>query len=205
LILSNQSIMKIFISSTFLLFFLFSCSKKDEPATIIYPEENPLQGFLNATGYNEKIYNPGAPYSNFSVCGFSFKPVVNGKINSVYLRIYQTGINTKVKIWDVALKTPIWFKDDFYSFDNGNKGSTMNIDLPLNLIKEKEYMITMITKSHYTRLRNDDLPATYPVKSGNLLITGAYFESYVSDLLLPKIKNPNGYFGDVSFNFQRTE
>lgn len=185
---------------------LISCSKNEPKLVeaIIYPEENPLENYLVLMSFNE-FGSLVSLNGKSTEIGFSFKPMVTGKINSIYLRIHKTGFGTKVTIWDVATRFPVYSRSDVWSFTSEPAGNTANLN-SVELIKGKEYMITMNTSYYYEYRRNDYQPANYPIKSGNILITGFYYQETDNfDTVFPLNTIDNKYQGNVSFNFQRTE
>ena len=83
----------------------FSCKKKETANS----EVNFLSAYLAATGFDEDttvIVNSG-----FYEFGLSFKPLVNGKITAVVVKIPDVNTSLRVTIWDKAtanvLKTEI--------------------------------------------------------------------------------------------------
>jgi hypothetical protein len=76
-----------FFASTIL---LVSCSKKDEPivATPMASEQDPLNDYLIASGFNEMTESI---VNNFDrELGYSFIPLVNGKITAIVVKIPDT-------------------------------------------------------------------------------------------------------------------
>lgn len=186
---------------------LFSCNKnEDNPAqSKIYPEENPIAEFITATRINEFGAIVNTSSTSPKEIGFSFKPLVSGNLNSVFLRIPDIGDSVRITIWDVATRFPIYTGDNIKNLSNKASGNIFIIN-PIKLIKNKEFMITMNTTSYYEYRRNDYSNINYPVTNGNILITGFYYAITPNgNRVFPLNSYQNLFQGNVSFNFQRTE
>ena len=185
-----------------------SCSKSDEPApvkpVVVYQEENFLDGYLASSGFNQTYTNTIDGAQN--EIGTEFTPIVNGKITSITIRIPAPTNNFNITVWDKATKSVLkTISSGFSPPFPANTILTIPIpDLNLNLIKNKEYAITMNTNDWYNHKRTDGTAVTYPITVGNIKIlsykyiagtTGAY----------PTTENNTVYSGDLSFNFIRTE
>jgi hypothetical protein len=198
------------IKTTFALVMLtlltFSCSKNDETPTtnnsVPFPEENFLAAFLAASGFDQvntpEVTNPIAYYS----WGFSFKPKVNGTINSVVLKLPSSDGDVKVRIWKVS--TQALLKEVSIIVATNNLAVTKTIE-KLPLLKDEEYLIVMDTNSYFERKRSDNQSVNFPVEANNIKLTGIFNSSLTNTF--PGFGQPNRayYFGDLSFNFQQTE
>lgn len=185
---------------------LFSCSKDEEkPVAIVYAEENPIAEFVTSTRINEFVAVVNTSNTSPTEIGFSFKPIVSGKINSIFLRIPTIGASVRITIWDVATRFPIYTGNNITNTSNEPAGNIISIN-PITLIKDKEYMITMNTSYYYQFRRTDYSAINYPVANGNILITGFYYAITPSgNRVFPIDSYQNLFQGNVSFNFQRTE
>jgi hypothetical protein len=76
--------------------------------------------------------------------------------------------------------------------------------VPLALVKDKEYTITMNSNDYYMKTKTNGTAATYPMTIGNVIIT-SYREGYGLAQTFPQGTQPDYYDGNCSFNFQRTE
>ena len=180
--------------------FTFSCSKDDapEPTKVLAPLQDPLPGYLAATGFNEKSSIEIDSWDNEH--GFSFIPLVNGKITAIVIKnpAVQSGI--RVTVWDKL---------------NGTVLRTEYIDLPtagveivkqitaLELVKDKEYFLTLNTNDRYYRRRNDGVAVTYPFTVGDIKITSYATKNGAVAQVIPTTLMTNGCFGDCSFKFQK--
>lgn len=193
--------LNIIIAITIFSLFSISCSKDDESNPIIYPEENPLDAYLAGSGFNQRtdeIVN-----INYSEYGFSFKPTVNGKINSLIVRMPDANPALKVTIWDAETKTAIRTETIPIPGANGTAEKIIN---PIALKKGKEYYITRNSNDYYKRSRNDGSATTYPIVAGNITITGyAYIGTAEGVSTFPTNLLNTDYAGDTSFKFQQTE
>ena len=185
-----------------IIIFTFSCSKDDAPApiqpVILAPLQDPLPSYLAATGFNEKSSIEIDSWENEH--GFSFIPLVNGKITAIVIKnpVVQSGI--RVTVWDKL---------------NGTVLRTEYIDLPtagveivkqitaLELVKDKEYFLTLNTNDRYYRRRNDGVAVTYPFTVGDIKITSYATKNGAVAQVIPTTLMTNGCFGDCSFKFQK--
>jgi hypothetical protein len=185
---------------------LVSCTKKDNPTAIPasannFPEENPLSGYLNATGFNEKT-DAIQVTTGALECGYGFKPKFKGKINAFVVKIPLENTTLKVTLWDIATQTAI--KTETINATAATE--VVKIITPIELQKDKEYGISINTTTFYNHERTNGTAATYPVAAGNLEITRfANLLTALNTSTLPTTEDKSYYAGDVSFKFQRTE
>jgi hypothetical protein len=176
---------------------------KVEPVT--YKEENPLDAYLAGSGFNQYAVDQINSAFTFEL-GFSFKPAVAGKINSIVVKIPDVNTALRVTLWDVTAKTVM--KSELVSVPTANVTVEKAIT-PIMLIKDKEYLITVKSNDCVRRARIDGSATVYPIVAGNIIITGfSIFD--VSSPSLPEFTYPtdnlyNSYRGDVTFKFQQTE
>ena len=79
--------------------FLTNCSKDDDPpAAVLAPLQDPLAGYLTATGFSEKTDN--FINSGDYEFGYSFIPLVNGKITDIVAKLPEARLAMRVTIWD---------------------------------------------------------------------------------------------------------
>jgi hypothetical protein len=182
-----------------------SSCKKDktaDPTPIVYGEENFLDGYLNKTGFEQKTTSfIGGSYYNI---GFDFVALVKGRITSLKVKLPSVTGALKVTIWDKATATSI--KTETVNVTLANTSFTIDI-ADIDLLKDKEYAISMSAIDYYLNKRTDNSSATYPVIVNNIKIL-AHKESpssAVSTPAYPAITTTNQYAGNISFNFQRTE
>ena len=185
------------ITILLLLTTIFSCSK-DESKPTIYPEENPMQGILTKTGFNQVSPHLDYPSTEF---GFSFKPSVKGKINAFVVKIPSSNSNIRATLWDVATKTVI--RTEVIEVTNANSSTTKTI-IPIELTINKEYLLSINTNQYYDYFEINDAVANYPLAINNIVITNCSFLE-TSNQTFPTISLDTEIFGDISFNFQRTE
>ena len=180
-------------------FMLVSCSKTDDNsgAKTVFPEENFLQSFLTITNFNQQISNQSVTsYQNF---GITFKPQVNGTINSIVLKLPQSDGNVIIRIWKVS--TQALLKTFPVVAAANNIEVTTTID-KIPLLKDEEYIITMKVKSWFYRKRTNSSNVSYPVLVNNINIINVV--NFNIDTF-PSASLNNYYAGDISFNFQQTE
>ncbi|MDA6070478.1 hypothetical protein NJT12_12680 [Flavobacterium sp. AC] len=191
----------IFTLLTFAVLSISCSSDDDKAAPIVYNAENPLDLYLSGSGFSQKATD--VKNSGIYEYGFSFKPTVTGKITSFFAKIPDANINLRITLWDVATKTVI-------------KSETMNVSIanmpfektivPIQLVKDKEYFLTVNSDDWIKRTKTDGSATTYPIVAGNITITGyAYISSTATESLFPTNASNNYYAGDTSFSFQQTE
>lgn len=179
-----------------------SCSKDDDPVVTplpiaVVPEQDPLQGYLNASGFNEVTESI---VNNFDrELGYSFIPLVNGKITAIVVKIPDTRSALKVTIWDKTTATVLRSE----TIDITSSGvETIKIISPVVLIKDKEYFISMNSNDFYLHKRTILANVTYPFIVGDIKVT-SYAERGGAQQFIPDIPSLSGYVGDCSFKFQK--
>lgn len=188
------------VSIIFLLLFLTSCSNDDEPTpnTPVYNEENPLQSFLTTSGFNQQTMEQTA--TNDLLAGLSFKPTVTGKINSLLVKLPVINNNLKVTIWDNA--TGNLLRQEIVNVTSANTEIATQIT-PLQLEKDKIYVIAMQTNTAFVRYKTDQTNASFPITAGNIQILS--YREGTSTTTIPNDNYYNLYAGDCIFKFQQTE
>ena len=180
---------------------VFSCS--NDGSTPIYPikkYENPLPGFLKASGFDEENATITDSPVNYET-GFKFIPRKVGQITAFGVKIPKTSDDIRVTIWDVSEATVI--KTQHIKVTTANTTVVVSI-APFPLEKDHEYMISMNTKDFYTHSRTDAATATYPYTVGNFDVTGSAYR-LGTDQVMPDNAILDANSGDVSFVFEETE
>jgi hypothetical protein len=175
--------------------FALSCSKDDEA---ISPEQNPLTGFLEQTGFNQKellrIDNP-----NFIEIGLAFIPLVNGKITAVVVKLPVKKLDVRVTIWDKVTESVLW--TETIDITTANAEITKAIT-PLSLTKDKEYIISFNVTDCFRRRNTAGLEVAYPFTIGDIKITSFNYKGG-SAQDMPTNTDSLEYLGDCSFKFQK--
>ena len=90
---------KITIAILAIAIFSISCSKDGEPTTVsvvVIPEQNPLPGYLFASGFDQILTN--RVNSGDYEFGYSFAPLVNGTMTAIVAKIPDIHIGMRVTI-----------------------------------------------------------------------------------------------------------
>lgn len=178
-----------------------SCSSDDDKDAVKYNEENPLDAYMAGSGFSQKAVD--VKNSGIYEYGFSFKPTVAGKINSLIVKIPDVNPTLRVTLWDAATKTVI--KSETINVATANVTVEKAIS-PIALTKDKEYFFTVNSDDWINRTKTDGSAATYPIVAGNITITGyAYISSTAAETIFPTNARNTYYAGDVTFKFQQTE
>lgn len=195
----KKSLKKITSIALMSIVFLTSCSKDDEPTPVTYQEENFFASYLSQTGFdqNTSSFTNSLPFE----IGLFFSPQVTGKITSLKVKLPDINNSLKITIWDVATSSPL--RTEIVNVSTANTDLIIDIN-DINLIKDKEYAITMNSNAYIYRKKTNNSNAIYPIIAGNIKIT-AYKERNGSSQILPTDLVNYYYTGDVSFNFLRTE
>lgn len=182
-----------------LFFFTLSSCRKDDPAPtpVVYPEENPLDAYLNGSGFKEATTN-FINSGNYEF-GYKFIPKVNGNINAVTFKIPDNATNTRVTIWDNTTKTVL--KTITIASSTANVEFRQNID-PFPVVANKEYLLTYNGNDWYKRNKTSNAAATYPISAGNINISGYQWLSGSSQIYPTNVDNTY-YAGDLSLVFQQ--
>lgn len=191
---------KLFTAMVAIAAFSIACSKDDSPAPtpIVYPLENPLTGFLSATGFNQTSTDQ-VDDGDYEF-GFSFIPTVTGKITAVTVKIPDVHANLRVTIWDKTAGTVLRTE----TLDVATAGVQVTKEITaLNLTKDKEYFISFNSNDWYNHKKSDNSAVTYPFTVGNIKIT-SYAYIYGTAQAMPNSSQTTYYAGDLSFKFQRT-
>jgi len=181
--------------------FTISCSSDDDNDSVKYAEENPLDAYMAGSGFSQKAVD--VKNSGIYEYGFSFKPKVTGKINSLIVKIPDVNPALRITVWDAATKTVI--KSETINVATANITIEKAIS-PIALTKDKEYYFTVNSDDWINRTKTDGSAAAYPITAGNIVITGyAYISSTASETLFPTNLRNTYYAGDMTFKFQQTE
>jgi hypothetical protein len=200
--IKTMKTLKTTIALLLLTFFAFSCSK-DDPAPIqlpipivLAPLQDPLAGYLTASGFNQKTTNQ-VNLGDYEF-GYSFIPLVNGKMTAIVAKIPDIRMGMRVTVWDKMTATVI--RTETIDITAAGVVVTKAITA-LDLVKDKEYFLTFNSNDWYDRRRTDSSNTTYPFTVGDIKITSYSFISGTTQAL------PNSpqlsYSGDCSFTFQK--
>lgn len=193
--------MKVFqstISILAVLFFTISCSNDNSdnapPFTV---EQNPLPEFLEKTGFNQReiIMTNG----NSLEAGFAFTPLVSGKITALVVKLPAVKEDLRVTIWDKENESIVL--TETINVISANTGTTKVIT-PINLAKEKEYIISFSVTQYFRRLKTDGSEVAFPFTIGDIKITSINFKGGEQQAM-PKNTGFDTYIGDCSFKFQK--
>ncbi|MEO8234968.1 MAG: hypothetical protein ABI549_06100 [Flavobacterium sp.] len=178
--------------------FSISCSKDDEatPAVVI-PEQNPLAGYLTASGFDQALTNHinSVDYE----FGYSFTPLVNGTMTAIVAKIPDIHIGMRVTIWDKVAGTVL--RTESIDMIAAGVEVTKAINA-LTLVKDKEYFITFNSNDWYDHRKTDNSAVTYPFTIEDIKITGYSYATGTAQAI-PNTPQTTYYAGDVSFKFQK--
>jgi hypothetical protein len=179
-----------------------SCSKNDDPMVtplpvVLAPLQDPLQGYLAASGFDQVTTN--RTNQGNTETGYSFIPSVNGKITAIVVKIPDTNPTVRVTIWDKTTSSVI--STEILNINSANTEIIKPI-IPINLIKDKEYVISMNTDDYYLRKKNDNSNVTYPFIVEDIKITSCRGGGGAAQII-PTIEPVDRFLGDCSFKFQK--
>lgn len=187
----------------FISIFATSCSKDDDSAKIptvatpLVPEQNPLSGYLTTTGFDQKVTNR-VNQGDFEF-GYSFIPLVNGKMTAIIAKIPDVHMGMRVTVWDKT--AGIVLRSE--TIDNATAGVAVTKTIAaLDLVKDKEYFLTMNSNDWYECRRTDNAIANYPITVGDIKITSY---SFVEGTAQTMPNAPQNYYfaGECTFKFQK--
>lgn len=177
------------------MFILLSCSNENDDREV-YEEQNFLSGFLQTSGFNHtELSFIGYPIH----FGYSFTPLVEGKINSIVIKVPLEYEENIITLWDKSTGEPIASKTVSLPAEYE---VTVDVE-PIQLIKDKEYIISITSMASYARSNNTFDNAEFPIVEGDIQIN--YCSMGGNSETMPNSVIYNYYFGDLSFNFQRTQ
>jgi hypothetical protein len=194
---------KLFLVAILFMGVLVSCKKDKTPdpvPPVVYAEENPLPSFLSNTGFNQlsTVSNYVTKYEE----GFSFKANVKGKINALVMKLPVANSSLRITIWDNVSKAVL--RTENVNVPTANTEATIIIPT-FDIVKDKEYFISMWTNDDYVRSRTDNAAAGYPIVSGNISVLSCLYKQVASGQVFPTSSTTKYYYGDISFKFQQTE
>ena len=177
-----------------------SCSKEDRPALgepVLATLQDPLAGYLAASGFSQNTTSQ--VYLVTQEFGYSFIPLVDGKITAIVAKLPTVHLGLRVTIWDKATATALRTE----SIDV----ATADVEVikqitALDLVKNKEYFITMNSISYYFHSKTDGSNASYPFTVGDIKIM-SFASNYVTSQTMPTSIFNFCFFGDCSFKFQK--
>ena len=178
-----------------------NCSKDDAPAptppVVLASLQDPLTGYLAASGFDQKTGN--ITNSSDWEFGYSFIPLVNGKMTAIVVKIPDARLGMRITVWDKAAGTIIRTE----SIDIATAGVEVTKQITaLDLIKDKEYILTMNSNDWYFRSRTNDAAVTYPFTVGDIKITSYLITSGTAQVI-PNTPVSVYYSGNCSFKFQK--
>lgn len=183
---------------------MMSCSKDNEttspvtPPVAANPEVNPLAAYLIATGFSEKTTNV-INLDDYEF-GISFKPIVNGKITALVVKIPDVNPTLRMTIWNKTTATVL--KTETINYATADVEVTKAIT-PLDVVAGIEYFVTFNSNDWYNHERNNSSNTTYPLLIGDISITSYAFILGTAQAM-PNASQVTYYAGDISFKFQKT-
>ena len=158
-----------------------------------------MESYLSITRLNEKIV-PKID-DNFIEMGTGFQPIEKGKTTAIKVKLPAKNNYLRVTIWDNDLAVKV--REEYIIVPTANAMITKDIP-DLDLVKGKQYTISMNTKDWFQYSRLNDANLTYPYVIGNILILN-YKQYITTNQFFPTNEFSAFYTGDLSFDFQRTE
>ncbi|WP_310557377.1 hypothetical protein [Flavobacterium sp.] len=180
--------------------FTISCSKDDPapiPPVVLAPLQDPLAGYLAASGFDQKSTNQ-VNLTDYEF-GYSFIPLVNGKMTAIVAKIPDVHAGMRVTVWDKVAGTVL--RTETIDITAAGVEVTKAIT-PLDLVKDKEYFLTFNSNDWYDHRRTDNANVVYPFIVGDLKITSYSFTSG-STQTMPNSPQLSYFAGDCTFKFQK--
>lgn len=178
-----------------IMFSIVSCSDDDKKS---FKDEDPLASYVSQAGFTKVTDYVDSENYEF---GLVFSPTVKGKIKAIKVKLPGANPSLRVTIWDKTSKTILM--TEMVNVQTANVLVTKEI-APMNLEKDKEYLISMNSNDWYKRDKPEGTNAVYPIKSGNINFSGYIWGSGITQVY-PGNVSLNYYAGDLSFVFQQTE
>lgn len=193
--------MKTTILKTLMLVFvvLISACSSDDDSGPNYTEENFLEGYLAATGFDESVVN--FINSGTYEFGLDFTPLVEGKITTLKVMLPDANPALRITIWDKQTNTIL--RTEVVNVATADTEFIFDIS-DLELVKDNEYAITMNGNDWYNREKTDETVTTYPIIVGNIQINAYRWLSGATQTY-PTTISDDYYAGDLSFDFIQTE
>ena len=167
-------------------------------APVLAPLQNPLAGYLAASAFDQKTVNFINEPTNYEF-GYSFIPLVNGKMTAIVVKIPDARLGMRITVWDKAAGTVIRTE----TIDVATAGVEVTKQITaLDLIKDKEYILSMNSNDWYERSRTNEAAVTYPFTVGDIKVTSYSYRDGTAQAI-PNTPVLNYYAGDCSFKFQK--
>lgn len=190
---------KINLFTLFFILCLVSCSKENtsEPTPLTPSIQNPIQGFLSSTGLDQETLQTSGACNEY---GFSFIPLVSGKITSVSVK-FPVPHSTRVTLWNK--QTGLILHTEYINVTAGNTVFTRNIT-PVTLADNIEYLLSFNSGDYYIHRRiGNNLPnITYPVTVDDIRITSHAYALGTSQTM-PNVPILKSFIGDCNFIFEK--
>ena len=187
---------KLTIAILIIFYFTSACSKDEPNAPVeVFPEQNPLPSYLAFTGFNLAIPMNGS-YAEF---GYSFIPLVNGKITAIVVKTPNPNAAMRITFWDKSTGTPV--RTQILNIPTAGVELIQPISA-LDVVKDKEYLISLNSNDWYVHKKSSGLAASYPFIIGDIKITG-YSYKFGTAQEMPNTPSNFFYEGDCSFKFQK--
>jgi hypothetical protein len=177
-----------------------SCSGDDDaPTTPVFLEENPIPALIADAGYSQTSITDLASSAEV---GYSFTPLVNGKINALVLSLPVANANTRVTLWDV--ETQLAIQTIYVSVPTAATEVIKKIT-PITLVKNKKYALSFYNGKIYYLHSTPSGSIPYPRTYGNIKIDDIVFV-YTNGLQsFPTGDGMSSAFvGDLTMKFQQT-
>ena len=172
---------------------IFSCNKDEDVVSV----QDPLNGYLTASGFNQNV-NEVIGGQNLEL-GYSFVPLVDGKITAIVVKLPKSNQTLRVTIWNKTTGNVL--RTTIIDVSQSNEKITQRI-IPLTLFKGNEYFISMNSRDYYRHTKIDGTSAVYPFTVGDIKIT-SYAYINTANQIIPSLNIFNDYSGDCSFKFQK--
>ena len=153
--------LKTILSLVAIAFFTISCSSDDDN-TPKFKTENPLEAYYTQTGFTTSTNFVNAGDFEF---GLVFTPTVKGKIKAITLKLPASNPAVRITIWDYTEK--IVLRSETLNVAAVDVQVSKEIS-ELALEKNKKYMITMNSNDWYSKSKEDNSGANYPITAGNI-------------------------------------
>lgn len=166
------------------------------------PDEHPITLFYEEGGFNANVYNFSG--TNNIESGFTFKPLTNGILKAISIKLPFNLNQNRITLWDKATGAILFTWRVPKLTDTSPKNECIiTLETPYALTQNKEYILSMNANNFYLHTLASGLKANYPITINSIqFLSFLQSEGFTTNQELPTLIITDYVFGDFGFTFQ---